>query len=132
MDGEVPLSPSLVSLVPVPPGFAPIGPPGSLSEPPVAADSLPQDFAPPGSPVSLFSSGPLLLSWVQPTLDEACEVRRLLLPNLPSVRPRSFSLAWEIVVAGIECRVSRDSRFVIPIGAYVLVLIAGYLETAGL
>ena len=65
VDGEVPLSMSPVSLVPVPPGFALIEPPGLLTEPPVAADTLPQDFAPPGSPVSLFSLGPLLSSLVQ-------------------------------------------------------------------
>ena len=51
MDGEIPLSTSPVSLVLVPPGFAPIGPPGSPATPPVAADMLPQDFALPGSQV---------------------------------------------------------------------------------
>ena len=53
MDGKFPLCTSPVYLVPVPPGFTPIGPPGSLTTPPVAVDMLPQDFAPLGSLVLL-------------------------------------------------------------------------------
>ena len=96
MNGEVPLSPSLVSLVPVPQGFAPIGLPGSLGEPSVAADSLPQYFAPPDSPVSLCSSGLLLPNRFQSALDVAREIRRTSSPSatIPAVDSSLVESGW--------------------------------------
>ena len=65
MDGEVLMSMSPVLLGLVPPGFAPIRPPGSLATTPVSADTVPLDFAPPGSP-----------SQVQLVLNKSSELQR--------------------------------------------------------
>ena len=63
-------------------GFASIGPPGLLATlPAVAADTLPWDFAPPILAISLFSSGPLSPSRIQPFFDETSEVYRTSLPS---------------------------------------------------
>ena len=98
MDSEVLLSTSPVSTVPVPPGFAPIGSPGSLAMPPVTAGTVPHDFALPVSPVSLFSSGPLSLSHFQPACDESYEVRHTTSPS--TTIPAVGSSPAELALAG--------------------------------
>ena len=89
LDSEVPLSMSPVSPVSVPPGFTPVSPPGSL-------DTLRLDLAPSGSPVVLFSSGPLLPSLVQPVLDESGEVRHTSLPSatIPAIGSSTVESPW--------------------------------------
>ena len=81
-DGVDPLSTSAVPPIPAPPGFAPIGQPRSLATPSVIMDTLPRDFPPPGSSVSLFTSGLLSPGQVQPVVDESGVVR---CPSSPCV-----------------------------------------------
>ena len=63
----------LLSTSPVSTILAPIRSPESLATPSVIMDMLPQDFPPPGSSVSLFTSGLLSPCQVQPIVDESSE-----------------------------------------------------------
>ena len=65
---------STVSTIPVPLGFAPIGPPGSLAMPPRIMDTISLVFPSTGLPVSLLPSGPLPPCRVQPILEETSAV----------------------------------------------------------
>ena len=102
--GVNPLSPSPVSAILAPPGFAPIGLPGSLAMPLVVMDVLPPDFPPPGSPVLLVTSGPLSPRRVQPVLNETSGVCRFSSPSIcmPAVDSPVVSVlpGRELVAAG--------------------------------
>ena len=69
--------------LPAPPGFTPMGPPGSLPMPSVIVDMMSLDLPLPVQPASLLSSGPLSPGQTQPMVQETSAVCHTLSSSVP-------------------------------------------------